>query len=666
VITIKDRIPLPNADFLPVLNLDLSPTELRRLYPDRFQRHQYVAVISFFKHGIYRDAAEPLEKFRGYSESFEHLFELQDWARANLVLVSPIDQNIDSNNEDFLAQLSFWGYHQKIIENSTKIISYLDPLAQLLLWNRLGDAHGELGQFDRSIIAYQRSLDLANSIGLPHTIKRELLNLGNAYLLDRNFMEANKCYEHADQFSRQVDAQIPDLTDLNHRQWQASLLIGRGQSCAMLGDQAHALDYLHQALVITRTDALLDGEITVLGNLGMVYHLWGDYDQAILYLRQALQLNKTQGHHPTYISTTINLGNTYFQQQKYDQAMDYYQQILSIQQPELDYVSQVNVLNGCGNVYYGLAEYTQARSYFEESHHVSQLHNYQFGMAIALINLGECYTKMSQPRSALDHLNEAVQILDRLQDLTAHTQPWAYYRVAKIYAENNLCDLAQDFLTVAREIAESAQLPILKECQDLATQLAHLAAPPSALTEESLSPAGFQQLTRSVELLGDEHLQSQLAEVLQMLEILPTDDMAEVAGKAVTRRSIGQTAAAIQGFQEFGQRFPNALPDTARYMATACLFTEQLQTLQVPGGVYVYHIHLDSEADQAGLEVGDIITHCGNEPVVNPTELSQAITATPTQQSLHISVLRCHTNQQFTMHTVTILDRPLGIQFVGI
>jgi tetratricopeptide (TPR) repeat protein len=666
VITIKDRIPLPNANFLPVLNLDLSPTELRILYPNRFQRHQYVAVISFFKHGVYCDAAKPLEKFHGYSESFEHLCELQDWARANLVLVSPIDQNIDSNHEDFLTQLGYWGYHQKIIDNSEKIISYLEPLAQLLLWNRLGNAHGELGQFDRSIIAYQKSLDLANSIGLPNTVKRELLNMGNAYLLDHNFIAANKCYEQADQFSREVDAQMPELTDLHHRQWQASLLIGRGQSCTMLGDQTYALDYLQQALVISHADALLDGEITALGNLGMVYHLWGDYDQAVFYLLQALQLNETQGHQPTYISTTINLGNSYFQQQKYDQAMDCYQQILSIQQPELDYISQVNALNGCGNVYYGLAEYTQAKSYFEKSHSTSQLHNYQFGVATVLINLGECYTKMNQPRSALDHLNEAVQILYRLQDLTVHTQPWAYYRVAKIYYENNLCDLAQGFLTIALEIAENSQLPILKECQDLATQLVHATTNPLPLTEQSLSLARFQQLTKSVELLDDEYLQSQLADVLQMLEILPTDNLAEVAGKAVTRRSIGQTAAAIQGFQEFGQRFPDALPDTARYVATACLFTEQIQILQVSGGVYIYQIDLGSEADQAGLKTGDIITHCGHKPVVNPTELFQAISATPTQQNLHISVLRCHPNQQFTMQAVTVFDRPLGIQFVGI
>ena len=57
-------------------------------------------------------------------------------------------------------------------------------------------------------------------------------------------------------------------------------------------------------------------------------------------------------------------------------------------------------------------------------------------------------------------------------------------------------------------------------------------------------------------------------------------------------------------------------------------------------GVIVEHVELDGPAERAGVQVGDLITRFGDEPVDSPLRLAQLVGQTPLSREVALSVLR--------------------------
>ncbi|PSB02139.1 hypothetical protein, partial [Merismopedia glauca] len=89
----NNYIPLPHPSFLEKLNLHLTLPGLKAKYP-RSHRHNYLAVINWFNRPV-SAVSQPLlshkiEISKGYSQSFYHLIEIQDWEKASIILIEDL------------------------------------------------------------------------------------------------------------------------------------------------------------------------------------------------------------------------------------------------------------------------------------------------------------------------------------------------------------------------------------------------------------------------------------------------------------------------------------------------------------------------------------------------------------------------------------------------
>jgi hypothetical protein len=177
-------------------------------------------------------------------------------------------------------------------------------------------------------------------------------------------------------------------------------------------------------------------------------------------------------------------------------------------------------------------------------------------------------------------------------------------------------------------------------------------------------------LARGTITLNDQTLLNrkfqEYADIDKLLEIHPTDTQAEVVGKAVSLRQFGRIEEAIEAYSKYGRMFPDAEPPTRQYVATAQAFTRQIAELDVIGGIYIYQVFAGQLVQQAGIIVGDIITHCDRKPITNPNEMAAALTAIADDAKPILTYIRLQPEGYFTRATIAIEGKPLGIQFVGI
>jgi membrane-associated protease RseP (regulator of RpoE activity) len=77
-------------------------------------------------------------------------------------------------------------------------------------------------------------------------------------------------------------------------------------------------------------------------------------------------------------------------------------------------------------------------------------------------------------------------------------------------------------------------------------------------------------------------------------------------------------------------------------------------------------IRKNANNKQAGIIIGDIITHCDDKPIHNPGEMAAALTAIAADANVKIAYVRLHQEGYFSKAEISIEGKPLGVQFVGI
>jgi PDZ domain len=172
-------------------------------------------------------------------------------------------------------------------------------------------------------------------------------------------------------------------------------------------------------------------------------------------------------------------------------------------------------------------------------------------------------------------------------------------------------------------------------------------------------------LKMNAENLRDRQFEA-YAEIDRLLDIHPTDTQHEVVGKAVCLRQFGRIEEGIAAYDKYGIMFPDAEPPTRQYVTTAKAFSRQITELDVIGGIYIYQVSVGQFAQQAGIIVGDIITHCDDKPIHNPGEMAAALTAIAADSNVKIAYVRLHQEGYFTKAKISIEGKPLGVKFVGI
>ena len=183
--------------------------------------------------------------------------------------------------------------------------------------------------------------------------------------------------------------------------------------------------------------------------------------------------------------------------------------------------------------------------------------------------------------------------------------------------------------------------------------------------QRSKESAEMTALLALAEDLNQKKLQD-FSELNDQLKIHPGDGWHEVVGKAISLRQLGRPAEAVAAFARYDEMFAATDPGARRYAHTAQQFATQLMMLGVSGGVYIFNIKAGSQAEQVGLDEGDIIIEYNGHDITDMLVFVEAVKSAHTSPAVSISWLRLNASGHFEQHKKTMAGGALGADIMPI
>jgi tetratricopeptide (TPR) repeat protein len=258
-----------------------------------------------------------LEKVRGYLEAFHHYCEVEAWESAKAVLW---DSPNTSTEYELHWKMQIWGYNRELVNLCIKLLNKLSIDIDIVLFRRIGNAYDALGEYNKAIQNYQKSLVLAREINDKASIGRSLGNLGIAYYFLGQYNQAIE-YQEA---SLDTYTNIEDIAGIGRALGNIGLIYHTQ------GNQAKALEYYQRDLEIAQQVGDLAGVGITLGNLGNVHRSLQNYEQAIEFYRSQQEIAIDIGDKSGLGRALGDLGETFLILSKYSESLDYLQESLSI------------------------------------------------------------------------------------------------------------------------------------------------------------------------------------------------------------------------------------------------------------------------------------------------------------------------------------------------
>jgi len=275
-----------------------------------------------------------------------------------------------------------------------------------------------------------------------------LVERGNFLFDKKNYSEAIHSYKRALAFSSD-----------NKQQGYILNLIGRSYFRAK--DIKNAMEFYERSLQIRRSIKDINGEITSLGNIALVYEIQNNYTKSVEYHLKALSLSKENQELAQQSRALGNLARANYFLGSYAKSLDYYQQALQVRQLLKNTFEQGKSWMGIGLIYHELGEYKRA------------LENYQMALQLfktsqnktddiwteqgrLLNNIGLTYIRLEKYQEALDYLFQSLalrqKVGDRKGEAKTLTNIGDTYRRIQQYSKS--LSMLKKALGIAREIGD--------------------------------------------------------------------------------------------------------------------------------------------------------------------------------------------------------------------
>jgi tetratricopeptide (TPR) repeat protein len=439
--------------------------------------------------------APNLETVRGYLEAFNHYCEIEDWNSAKELFTTKIDITQYALTE----QLHIFSSYREEISLCQKLLGNCSCDVDLRCWNGIGNGYCGLGDYSKSIVAYENCLKISQEL---RNLQSEGQALGNLGLIYYNLGQ----HEHAINYQQQS---LNIFREIGDRPGERLALGHLGDIYDRVGQHERAIDFQQQSLVIAREIKNRRGEGDALCGLGNAYNSLGQYEQTINFQFQSLEIFREIGNRRSEAIVLGNLGLAHANLGRYKQAIAFYLQQLEVAQEIGDLLGEGIVLSNLGNVYTDLAQYEQAINFQKRSLFITQQIGDRDGEAIALGNLGCAYSALGNYAQALELQNQKLVIAREIRN--RHTESYAlagmagvlikleqykealkalqnaleicqengersleasvFKALAELHQALGEVEVARQYCQQALELATALGIPLAEECQKLKQEL---------------------------------------------------------------------------------------------------------------------------------------------------------------------------------------------------
>ncbi|HEY9630817.1 MAG TPA: tetratricopeptide repeat protein [Coleofasciculaceae cyanobacterium] len=474
--------------------------ELLKANPTRWLTAERTAAQRWLNNYEPTPSLANLEKIRGYLEAYQHYCNTEDWKLAIDIPFTPIGI---IKKEQLHRQLGVWGYYQEQIKlyDSLLIIFRItcEREGEGFALGHLGNVYSDLGNYGGAIEYYQQHLEIIRELKLRRDEGVTLGNLGTAYQALHNYPMAIEYYQQAltivqemsdrlaegtmldnlgslyrtfGNYQQALDYHQQSLTiarELHERGSEQSALSNLGTVHYFLGNYQQALDYHQQSVVIAQETGSRKGEARALNGRGMVHHAWGNYKQATEDQQQALILFRDIGDRQGEGVALGNLGFVLYFLKNYELATEFFQHGLTIAREIGNRQGEATMLGNLGRVLCDLKEYENAIEYQQKRLAIAEEIGDRRNEGNGKLYLGIALTRLGQFTEALEALQSALEICRAIENKSGEAE--ALLELAALQCSLGYPQLAQSLCEESLKIAETLQIPLVKNCMVLLEQL---------------------------------------------------------------------------------------------------------------------------------------------------------------------------------------------------
>jgi tetratricopeptide (TPR) repeat protein len=230
---------------------------------------------------------------------------------------------------------------------------------------KLGDVAAAEGNVSRGQDYIREAIDLAQANGIDKYVKRGLADLGNNYLLSRDYEAAEKSFKESLQLSqRQHDSQNTAraslcLASLAERQANPDL----------------SVSYTEQALALYKQGGYRKEISQATSLLARAKRRKGDYQGALTAFEEQLKLAVESGDQSSMILVHGDIGLVFMNQARYPEALTHFQESYALAKSAGNKNNQALGLINQANALWNLGRYSEARSLFAEASQIAEAPN---------------------------------------------------------------------------------------------------------------------------------------------------------------------------------------------------------------------------------------------------------------------------------------------------
>lgn len=280
-----------------------------------------------------------------------------------------------------------------------------DAGAAALAADRLGDALLNSGQPGPAAQVYSRAATLFHAIHQPRQELRALRSEGWALVRAERYIPAGDAYQQSAALAHAAG----DFAA------EAMALHGVGLARYLLGDYNAAVDIFDRAIRLARRAGDRNTEGAALMSLGNARYFQGQAADAVEAYNGALEAAQATKDREVEGEALGNLGLAYTHLNQYDKAEGYFRQDIAIARERKDQFVLAQALGNLGSMLGQAHRDAEAIEPLSESRDLSASLGYQWGLSIALRNLGLAQYRTGALAAAEATLRQGVDVQDALR-----------------------------------------------------------------------------------------------------------------------------------------------------------------------------------------------------------------------------------------------------------
>ena len=370
-----------------------------------------------------------------------------------------------------LTDQAAWAYHTNP-DRSLAIYDFAIAVAEQLNDKRLlatthykiGLTNSGLGRNEAAIRSYLTSQKYFEEAGQQRDLIYIYSDLSSLYFALQNSAQAKEYALKAINLARAAKNNVVAAGALPDQYGVAGALSTLGYISQQTSSYTQAIEYFQQALALYREieGGSLKYGINIadtLSALGGSYNLLGENARALLFLHQALDTARKLPYQNLTASILNNLGVLYLDQEDYDRATDYFGQCLRIYQAQRNRVEQARVLLNIAVTYQRKGDLGPALENFGKSLAEATAIVHKELMIAAGEGIGAVEQARGNHAAAIKQLNQSLGLAREISDQVRITE--LLWRKAEVGLATRNYSEAAALAREASELARQLRLPKL-------------------------------------------------------------------------------------------------------------------------------------------------------------------------------------------------------------